>query len=173
MKIVKYEKVPADFKPWTSTYLLVARELIQLIQTEDIDVMHFGSTSAKVGGKGIIDLSVLYEKGQIDLAIDRLKSLGFQEQIAAKPFPPERPRKDGAVIYEGEKYLVHAHVIEKGSEEHVRQKDYRDYLLSNPSAREEYELSKKSILEQGIKEQDAYGKLKSPFVKSVLNKLKA
>lgn len=171
MKILKYEKVTADFKPWTSTYLLVARELIQLIQTDGIDVMHFGSTSAKVGGKGIIDLSVLYHKGKFELAVERLKTLGFQDQIAEKPFPPERPRKDGAVIFEGQKYLVHAHVIEKGSIEHHRQKEYKDYMLSNPCARQEYELSKKAILEQGIREQEAYGKLKSPFVKSVLNKL--
>ena len=36
-------------------------------------------------------------------------------------------------------------------------------------ARKEYEQTKQSIFANGINEQEAYGALKSPFVKSILN----
>lgn len=149
----------------------MAKALINHIQTEPFEVIHIGSTAAKVGGKGIIDLSILYPKGQLNLAIEHLKSLGFQDQISAAPFPPERPRKDGAVLFDGKKYLIHIHAIEINSEEHTNQIKYRDYLLSDPAARQAYERSKRTILAEGVTEQDAYGKRKSPFVKSVLSRI--
>lgn len=171
MEILKYEKVEADFEPWSESYLLVAKLLIDFIRTEKLDAIHFGSTSAMVGGKGIIDLSILYKPGNLNLAVNHLKSLGFQNQVSSKPFPPERPGKDGAIVYKDKRYFVHVHAIEDGSEEHAKQIKYKEYLLSNPSARNEYEQSKLKILREGITDQEAYGELKSPFVKSVLGQI--
>ncbi|RXK14089.1 hypothetical protein CP965_01175 [Halarcobacter mediterraneus] len=171
MKILKYEKIEARFIPWNEDYFHVANALIDFIRTDIFDVLHIGSTSAMVGGKGIIDLSILYERDQLDLAVKHLKSLGFQDQISNNPFPNERPRKDGAVIFNEKKYLIHVHVIRKGSIEYRKQLKYKDFMLSNPKAREKYEESKKLILEQGILDQEEYGKQKSPFVKAVLEKI--
>lgn len=168
MKILKYELVEADFKPWDPKFISVADSVCELIRTQELDVIHIGSTSFNVGGKGIIDLSVLYPAGLLSIAIERLYQLGFQDQTGAKPFPPNRPRKDGAVIVNGQRFLLHVHVIEKDSDEHRRQIQYKEYMLNEPSARLEYEASKKAILAAGVTEQGAYGKLKSPFVKSVL-----
>lgn len=169
MDILTYERIPAEFKPWTNTYLRVAEQLIKTIQTTDLEVIHIGSTSAKVGGKGIIDLSVLYQAGNLEGAIERVKSLGFQDQVSKAPFPPERPRKDGLVIFDNKKYLVHIHIIEHGSSEHKKQLYYKEYMLSNIEARRAYENTKRAILAQGITDQEEYGKRKSLFVKSVLN----
>ena len=171
MEILKYEKREATFTPWTEEYFHVAKALINYISNEIFEVLHIGSTSARVGGKGIIDLSILYEKEQLDLAVKHLKSLGFQDQISNNPFPNERPRKDGSVIFNEKKYLIHAHVIRKGSIEHRKQLKYKKFMLENPNARKKYEDSKKHILEQGILDQEEYGKHKSPFVKSVLEQI--
>lgn len=171
MKILQYEKIKARFLPWNEIYLSVAQALIEFIRTPSFDVIHIGSTSAKIGGKGVIDLSILYKDGDLDLAVNHLKTLGFQDQISAKPFPPERPRKDGTIFYEGEKYFVHVHVIKRECEEHHKQMLYKEYMLANPHARQEYEQTKQNILANGIDEQEAYGKLKSPFVKSILNQI--
>ena len=171
MKILPYEKVVAEFKPWQPVYLVVAQALIDMISCAELDVIHFGSTSAKVGGKGIIDLSVLYPSGQIQLAFNRLAELGFQDQVSTKPFPPQRPRKDGAVLFDGIKYLIHVHVIERASDEHYKQLQYKAFLLQNPQARSSYEQTKQVILATGVTEQEAYAKQKAPFVKSVLSQL--
>lgn len=171
MNILPYEKIAAEFKPWQAQYLLVAQALINFISTAKLKVIHFGSTSAKVGGKGIIDLSILYPTGQMQLALDRLQQLGFQDQVSSQPFPDHRPRKDGAVLFEGVKYFIHVHVIERDSVEQQQQLQYKQYLLLHPQARINYEQSKKTILAKGIIEQEAYTKQKAPFVKSVLSQL--
>jgi GrpB-like predicted nucleotidyltransferase (UPF0157 family) len=168
MNILPYEKVIAEFKPWQAQYLSVAEALINFISTAKLQVIHFGSTSAKVGGKGIIDLSILYPRGQIQLALDRLQHLGFQDQVSDQPFPAHRPRKDGAVLVDGIKYCIHVHVIERDSDEHNKQLQYKAFLLQDPEARTHYEHYKKTILAKGVTEQEAYAKQKAPFVKSVL-----
>lgn len=171
MKILKYEKTEAKFQPWSEEYFAVAQALIDFICTKEFDIIHIGSTSAMVGGKGIIDLSILYENGDLQKAVKYIKSLGFQDQKSDNPFPKERPRKDGCVIYNDKKYNIHMHVILKGSIEHRKQIKYKEFMLSNPLAREQYEKSKIAILDRGITDLEAYGKEKSPFVKSVLNDL--
>lgn len=171
LNILPYEIIPARFLPWSACYLEVAEQLIQTIRTDEIEVLHFGSTAAKVGGKGIIDLSILYPTGQLSKAVQHLAALGFQDQVSAQPFPVHRPRKDGAVIVKGVRYLIHAHVIELNSEEHHKQLAYKRYLLETPTAREQYENTKKQILSQGIEKQEAYGQQKAPFVKAILAQL--
>ncbi len=168
MEILNYQKINAQFKPWTPVYLKVAAALIDFIQTERFAVIHIGSTSFRVGGKGIVDLSVLYQNGDLNLAAAHLATLGFQDQISANPFPAERPRKDGAVVMDGETYLLHVHVIARDSEEHAKQLRYKEYMLASPAARREYETLKREILTAGVTDQDLYGKQKSPYVKSVL-----
>lgn len=163
-----YQLVDASFSPWRPIYLDVAQALSDHISTPRIEVLHFGSTSAKVGGKGIIDLSILYRSGERDDTVAHLYALGFQDQHSDQPFPEHRPRKDASVIYQGERFLVHAHVIEKDSDEHRRQIAYKQYLLDNPNLRTEYENEKRAILAQGVRDQDAYVKHKAPFVKGVL-----
>jgi len=145
MDILKYKKIEVGFIPWSPIYFEVAKLASEFISTEKFNVLHIGSTSFKVGGKGIIDLSILYGNGELTSAVDHLHALGFQDQVSDNPFPPERPRKDGAVIVGGEIYILHVHVIENDSDEHIKQIKYKNYMLDNPEARKEYELSKKNI----------------------------
>jgi len=69
MEILNYQKIEASFNPWSPRYCDVAKRLIDLIQTEQFEVIHIGSTSFKVGGKGIIDLSVLYKNNDLNEAV--------------------------------------------------------------------------------------------------------
>jgi GrpB-like predicted nucleotidyltransferase (UPF0157 family) len=172
MEISTYKKIIADFFPWSSEYLDVAQAVINFIYLERFEFIHIGSTSFKVGGKGIIDLTLLYKNNELDLATQHLSNLGFQDQINIKPFPPERPRKDGAVNVKGKTFYLHIHVIANGCDEHKELIRYKNYMLNNPVARIEYEDYKKVILSDRLLNQDAYGKKKSPFVKSILNKFK-
>jgi len=171
MKILKYKKIDAGFNPWSPIYLDVAQLVINFICSKQFDVIHIGSTSFKVGGKGIIDLSVLYKNDDLDVAVKHLSKLGFQDQISIEPFPPERPRKDGAVIFNRKKYFLHVHIIAANCDEHKKQIQYKNYMLNNPTAREKYEHSKKSIIANGFTDQEDYGKQKSPFVKTILKSI--
>ena len=81
MNILKYEIIEAGFNPLTPIFFEIAKSLIDIISTEKFEVIHIGSTSFKVGGKGIIDLSILYKNVDLDAAVEHLLSLGFQHQI--------------------------------------------------------------------------------------------
>lgn len=171
MKILTYKKIAASFTPWSPVYFEVARSVIDFIKVDAFEILHIGSTSFKVGGKGIIDLSVLYPNNDLNVAVEHLLKLGFQDQISTTPFPIERPRKDGLVIVNGKEYLLHIHVIANGSDEHNNLIQYKNYMLSNHEAREKYEALKKAIIFDGFTDQELYGKQKSPFVKKVLQNI--
>lgn len=171
IKFIPYQLVPASFNPWRGIFLEVADAVIAELAHPDFEFLHFGSSSFKVAGKGIIDISVLYKPGQLNGAVEHLKRLGFSDQHSNKPFPENRPRKDIAVIFKNETFQVHAHVIELGSEEHLKQVNFKTYMLNNPEARAQYEATKQQVIADGLTMQDDYGKAKSPFVKSVLQEV--
>lgn len=76
--------------------------------------------SKNLGGKGIIDLSILYAAGQLGFVLHRLQDLDFQDQMRCVPFPAERSGKEGAVCVDGQRYLIYVHVIAKGSLEYQK-----------------------------------------------------
>ena len=172
MKIHKYIIANASFKEWDSISIQVANSVINFISTDIFSAIHIGSTSFKVGGKGVIDLSILYSQGELESVVSHLLCLGFQDQYGENVFPPSRPRKDGMVVIGNKQYLLHVHVILRDSEEHLTQIAYKDYMLANKSARIDYENCKKEVLSQGIIDQHLYGKSKSPFVKGVIQNIK-
>ena len=168
IKFIPYQLIPASYNPWRHIFLDVAKAVIAELEHPDFQFLHFGSSSFKVAGKGIIDISILYKVGQLTHAVEHLKSFGFAEQHSNKPFPESRPRKDIAVIFEEETFQIHTHVIQLGSEEHLKQVNFKAHMLENPNTRARYEVTKKQVLDDGLIAQDDYGKAKSPFVKSVL-----
>ncbi|KZN67825.1 GrpB family protein [Pseudoalteromonas luteoviolacea] len=173
IQFCSYELVPASFNAWRSVYLDVANAVIAQLADPRFEFIHFGSSSFKVAGKGIIDISILYQQGQREQAVAYLESFGFTPQHSDNPFPDTRPRKDIGVLFNGEKFNIHAHVIELNSKEHHKQLTYKAHMLANPQDRAAYEAQKKAVLAAGKHHQDDYGKAKSPFVKDLLNRISA
>lgn len=171
IKFIPYQLVSASFNPWQAIFLEVAQAVIAELAHPDFEFLHFGSSSFKVAGKGIIDISILYKAGQLTEAVEHLKSFGFSDQHSNKPFPESRPRKDIAVRFKGETFQVHAHVIELGSEEHLKQVNFKTHMLNNPDARAQYEATKQQVIADGLTVQDDYSKAKSPFVKEILKEI--
>ncbi|WP_407636611.1 GNAT family N-acetyltransferase [Algicola sagamiensis] len=171
MKILPYVDRPVSFTPWQPKYLEVAGVVSQQLSTANMSVIHIGSTAAKVSGKGVIDLSLLYQPGEFEQALAHVDQFGFQSQTNGKPFPDRRPRRDGAIEFKGETFLLHVHLIEEGCEEHQKQIAFRDHMLNNPAARQFYEAQKQTILDNGETEHQHYGAQKSPFIQKTLSNL--
>ncbi|MCF2856721.1 GrpB family protein [Pseudoalteromonas sp. SMS1] len=171
IKFCPYELVPASFNAWRPVYLDVAKAVISHLSDPRFEFIHFGSSSFQVGGKGIIDISILYQPDCREQAVRHLEHFGFVAQHSDKPFPDTRPRKDIAVIFNNEKFNVHAHVIALNSQEHLKQQAYKAHMLANPADRVAYEQQKKAVLASGKHNQDEYGKAKSPFVKDLLSRM--
>ena len=134
-----------------------------------LHIEHVGSTSVPdCGGKGTIDLAVLYPTGLLARARDVLDGLGFQKQGGPEPFPEERPMRIGCVKHKRRCYRIHAHVIELDGEEHHELVWFRDLLRRDPVLRRSYEDRKREILALGIDASLEYCKAKGGFVSETL-----
>ena len=132
-------------------------------------VEHVGSSSVPgCGGKGYIDLMVVYPDGQLDLAKSALHKLGFQRQQGRDPFPEERPMRVGSVEHGGRRYPLHVHVIASDSAEVAVMLSFRDSLRADPALVRAYEEEKRAILKQGVLDGVDYAEKKSKFVESTL-----
>ncbi|WP_171014155.1 GrpB family protein [Chitinivorax sp. B] len=169
--ILEYDKAPARFLPYDTDFPIVAAMLAALIRhhAPQLEVEHIGSTAVPdCGGKGIVDLVVSYQPGEIAIARDAIDHLGFQRQTAGHAFPESRPMRVGSVVFNGKHYRIHAHILEHACAEHLEMQWWRDELIHNPSLKAAYESEKKRILEDGLSEPLAYTQAKSGFIESAL-----
>ena len=171
MRIQLYLSTPAEFRAYDPEAAEVARLLGGLIQNIEpgLRVEHIGSTSVPgCGGKGIIDLAVLYPEGLLGRARAVLDGMGFQKQGGPEPFPEERPMRVGCVEHAGGLFRIHAHVIALESQEHGELVCFRDTLRADPVLRQRYEQQKRAILQSGILDSVEYCKAKGVFITDVL-----
>src|SRR5262245_2917752 len=112
MRIQSYCSTSAEFRAYNPEAGEVASKVVGVIQNIEpaLRVEHIGSTSVPgCGGKGIIDLAVLYPEGLLARARSVLDEMGFQKQGGPEPFPEERPMRLGCVEHAGRRFQIHAH----------------------------------------------------------------
>jgi len=167
MRIQSYISGPAEFHAYDSEVAKVAALLCGAIQDAEpaLRVEHIGSTSVPgCGGKGIVDLAVLYPEGLLARSKSVLDGLGFQKQGGPEPWPEERPMRVGCFEYEGRLFRIHAHIVALKSQEHEELVWFRESLRSDPALRQRYEERKRAILLSGIRDSIEYTKAKGVFV---------
>lgn len=129
-------------------------------------VEHFGSTAVPgLGGKGVIDLLLLYPAGELEIARTAIDELGLQRQTR-EPWPEERPMRLGAVRWRGRTYRLHVHVVAADSPEVRSVLSFRDQLRSRQDLREAYAARKQEILAAGIDDTIAYSRAKAAFIET-------
>jgi GrpB-like predicted nucleotidyltransferase (UPF0157 family) len=173
MRIGPYVSKLAEFRPSEPVMSEVARRLATAIQNSEpaLKVEHIGSTSVPgCGGKGIIDLAILYPEGLLARARETLDEMGFQRQGGPEPFPEERPMRVGCIEHGNRSYGIHAHVILLGSPEHEELVWFRDKLRSDAHLRRCYEERKHTILASGIRDSLEYCKAKGDFIVETLDR---
>ena len=149
----------------------VARALAEAITACDgrLRVEHVGSSSVPgLGGKGYVDLLVLYPDGALDVAKQALAALGFQHQRGRDPWPETRPMRVGQVEHAGRSYPVHAHVVAANAGEVAELLTFRDRLRADGALQRSYETEKRRILAGGVLDGVDYAEKKSTFVRRVL-----
>jgi GrpB-like predicted nucleotidyltransferase (UPF0157 family) len=133
-------------------------------------IEHVGSSSVPgCGGKGYIDLLVVYPDGLLEIAKRVLDDLGFQRQQSRDPFPEERPMRVGTVEHAGCVYPVHAHVVAGSSPEVAELLAFRDRLRADPGLQRAYEAEKQRILADGVLDGPDYAEKKGEFIRRVLS----
>src|SRR5213592_3948389 len=163
MRILPYLCTPAEFRPYDPAVTEIAGLLRGAIRNVEpqLQVEHVGSTAVPgCGGKGIIDLAILYPGGLLARAKGTLDGLGFQKQGGPEPFPEDRPMRVGGLEHEGRPFRIHAHVLALGSAEHEELVWFREVLRGDPALRHSYEDRKRAILAAGIHDSIEYCKAK-------------
>jgi len=171
MRILLYVSTAAEFRAYDAKAAGVAASVCDAIQriAPQLRVEHVGSTSVPgCGGKGIVDLAVLYPVGHLARARAVLDELGFQKQDGPEPFPESRPMRVGCVEHDGQSFRIHVHVIALGSEEHQELVWFREALRANSELRRGYQERKRAILASGITDSLQYCKAKGTFIQDAL-----
>lgn len=168
---IRYENPSAAFRPYDPRYPEVARLVAALIQGEmpEAHVEHVGSTAVPgCAGKGMIDLMLLYPPGYLSTARDPTDALGFQRHVRPGAFPEERPVRIGTVVYHGEPFRLHVHIIAADSPEVAEQRRFRDRLRADPALVAAYVARKRAVLAAGVTDSGSYNQGKAGFIRGVL-----
>jgi GrpB-like predicted nucleotidyltransferase (UPF0157 family) len=171
LEIQEYSLQHPSYKDYDPQAPLVAAALSEAITSIDdrLRVEHVGSSSVPgCGGKGYIDLVVIYRDGELDVAKRALAALGFQHQRGRDPWPESRPMRVGVVVHEGQSYPIHAHVVAGSSNEVAELLRFREALRSNAHLARAYEAEKRRVLSEGVLDGVDYAERKSSFVKAVI-----
>jgi GrpB-like predicted nucleotidyltransferase (UPF0157 family) len=170
------------FRPYNSVFpKLFENEKIRLRKAlgESVQIDHIGSTAVPgLGGKGVIDISVVSSKINWPQISEKLEGLGYEYKKKDAEREKERlffmtnlPDKElGTRLY-------HIHLSYPESPEFKKEIGFRDYLRIHPRDIERYAEIKKLAAENAQKfktkdeMRDVYGKTKEDFIKRVLDKI--
>src|SRR6478609_7945388 len=172
-QILEYEIQPAAYRPYDPHSPEVAERLIAIItaQIPEAQVEHIGSTAVpNCDGKGVIDLMLLYEPGQLETAKAAVDGLGFQKWEGRDAFPDTRPVRLGAIVHDGTLFRIHLHLLANDAEEVARQRLFRDRLRVNPELVQGYVARKRAILDEGITYGPDYATAKDDFIAGAVEK---
>jgi GrpB-like predicted nucleotidyltransferase (UPF0157 family) len=148
----------------------VAERIAQLITTQlpMVTVEHIGSTAVPgCAGKGVVDLMVVYPKGQLGIVKKALARLGFQRQTVGFLHPETRPMRVGSLEHQGTAFPLHVHVLASSSSEVAQLRAFRDRLRADPPLVAAYVARKKEIIAAGIADPAVYTRMKSLFFQQV------
>jgi GrpB-like predicted nucleotidyltransferase (UPF0157 family) len=171
VEIGLYQLQDPSYRDYDPSATVVAASLIRAIESAEraLRAEHIGSSSIPgCGGKGYVDLLVVYRNGELEVARRALDALGFQRQPGRDPWPESRPMRVGSVELDGRLYPVHAHVVAESSPEVAVMLAFRDRLREDASLVRAYEAEKRRLLSEGVIDGTDYAERKSGFVEQVL-----
>ena len=167
-----YEARPAVCREYDPRAAVVAGQIAALVASHlpQVQVEHVGSTAVPgCDGKGIVDLMIPCRDGeQLGTVKECLDWLGFQRQESRDPFPEDRPMHVGAWDYQGERFLLHVHVIPADSPEVDELRFFRACLRADPELLKLYVARKREIIASGVTDSLDYCYAKGEFIKEVL-----
>jgi GrpB-like predicted nucleotidyltransferase (UPF0157 family) len=156
IEIVEYDPCwPALYAEERARVEVVLGGLVESIE-------HIGSTSVPgLSAKPIIDLLVTVARlGPVYPYIERLESLGYA-------YFPVLGNADRYAFGMGIPHTHHLHIVEQGSEAHLRPLAFRNYLRIHPEAARQYEALKRVLATRFQHDRAAYNQAKTDFILSI------
>ncbi|HEV2107315.1 MAG TPA: GrpB family protein [Thermomicrobiales bacterium] len=168
-----YEVKPATYLPYDPRFPEVAARVAKLIRARmpEARIEHIGSTAVPgCGGKGNVDLLLLYPPGHLDAARETLDGLGFQRWTGRGAFPEERPVRVGTIQHDGAIFRLHVHVVATASAEVDEQIRFREALRADPALVKAYDARKRDVIAEGITYGPDYADAKGSFIREVVGR---
>ena len=154
---------------WAQAFIDIKNELDEVLGKTVLSIEHVGSTSVKgLSAKPIIDIDVVIENiSMLEQVIEALAKIGYQHE-GDQGIPGREAFK-----YDGKDHLMkhHLYVCAKDSSELKRHTMFRDYLRSHPEAVREYSRVKEEGAKLYPHDIDNYIDYKTPFIKSIYEKI--
>ena len=159
---------------WANIFQQLKDVIEQELKGINIDIEHVGSTSIpNLAAKPIIDMDVIIDsRERIPEIRKKLRKLGYiHNGDQGIPGREAFKRESEEVPYTAprKKWLCHhLYVVDKNSKELKRHLYFRDYLISHPAAKEEYEKLKRTLSQEYRNQRDNYTDGKSKFIEGIL-----
>ncbi|WP_169086386.1 GrpB family protein [Paenibacillus sp. PL91] len=152
---------------WNKLYLLEASDINRILQKEQIDIFHIGSTAVPAIGhaKPTIDLLVVVrEIGRVDLYEKEMAGLGYscrgENGIAGRRYFTKG----------GSSRTHHVHMFEAGNINIKKHLDFKAYMLAHPKEAKQYGELKLALAEKFPDDIHLYQKAKEAFVDALIEK---
>jgi GrpB-like predicted nucleotidyltransferase (UPF0157 family) len=169
-RIGVYDLQPAAYRPYDPRYPEAASLVASMIRDDmpSVRVEHIGSTAVPgCGGKGNVDLLLLYPTGELARARDTLDAMGFQRWSGRDAFPESRPVRIGTIEHDAVVFRLHVHVVAEDSAEVAEQLEFREALRADSALVRTYEAHKREVIAAGITYGPDYARAKETFIRSV------
>lgn len=163
MKLLFLKPYPPDAK---ESFRKEKKRLEKILSSLKHRVEHVGSTSVPgLSGKGIIDILILVNEGELERARDALERAGYEYDATAGKKDRKFFVKSGTPIY-------HIHLCPHGSRGAEEMILIRDYLLKNKKEAKNYEKLKEKWLKQVEFRRKGYRRLKAGYMRSLIKRAK-
>ncbi len=163
MKIQKVIEVVPYNPNWPRSYQEEAKKIEGTLGRNCITIHHIGSTAVPgLTAKPIIDIMIVVRDIlEVDKALTAFEELGYIAK-GEHGIPFRRYFQKGTDLH-----THHIHIYEEGSPDIERLLHFRDYLTTNPEARQEYESLKAALAKQHKDDAQRYQKDKDTFIQKI------
>ncbi|MFC1615067.1 GrpB family protein [Patescibacteria group bacterium] len=172
---IKTVKLKKHHHSWSSLFAREKESILKLLGNQRaLSIEHVGSTAIPgMQSKPIIDINVAVNS-LVDIAdfIEKLPQLGYQ-YIPHRSYP-NTGYKNRAFFVKGEENnrTHHLKLLEQKSEAWINPILFRDYLIKNKQAQDDYKKLKQQLADQYPDSRREYTKGKSAYIEYVLQKIK-
>ena len=168
-----------EHKPtWLLDFQKIRDVIKEVLVDLEIKIEHVGSTAiTHLAAKPIIDIDIVHQKTvRFEEINRRLKMLGYlhhgDQGIAGREvFKRDRQGESHSIL---DSINHHLYVCESESEELRRHLLFRNYLMENHKARQEYQKIKYELAERANQNKKVYAKLKetlaSEFIEAIIKR---
>lgn len=148
----------------------VFESVTRLIQSATgVAAEHVGSSSIPgVGGRNVLDVALPVVEDNQSQVKKALYNLGFEDA----PFQHYLPLLVGQIAHENKNYQILLYVVAPESNVLKDWIEFRDYMRGHSEEAQAYDATKREVIAKGKVIGDEYQQAKTPFIKTITEKLR-